>query len=134
MRHERNVNVDFMRGFVMLLLPLFHSTTGMIHTIIGVYQMPLLMMISGYLTFNENRQLDIKWVYKRGKRLLLPFLFWSCIYWLPKWKQYQFKGLVDAMFSTVYWFLIVLFIFSILIWLSDKTSKFLRGGGQLFLQ
>lgn len=59
----------------MLLLPLFHSATGIIHTIIGGYKILLLMIISEYLTFNENREIDAGFVWKRVKKLMLPFPF-----------------------------------------------------------
>ena len=112
----RNINIDFMKGFVMLLLPFFHSTTGRIHSIIGLYQMPLLMIISGFLTYRDNKVINSIWVVNRLKRLVIPFVFWSLFFWLPKYDEYALEDYVDVIFSTVYWFLIVLSIFSIIIW------------------
>lgn len=121
---ERNINIDFLRGFVMLLLPLFHSSTGIVHTMIGVYQMPLLMGISGYLV-GQTSTININWIKKRFLRLMIPFFFWSIVYWTPIfYKQNSFD--LDAVTSTVYWFFLVLFILSILIYGIIKFEKCLK--------
>lgn len=122
---KRDSNIDFLRGLVMLLLPLFHSTTGIIHSVIGVYQMPLLMGISGYLSEGRDRTIDILWIKKRFCRLMIPFLFWSIVYWAPIFYK-QSRVDIDAVTSTVFWFFLVLFIFSVVIWGVTRIEKFLN--------
>lgn len=123
MTQNRNCNIDFMKGFVMALLPLFHATSGVIHFVIGLYQMPLLMLISGWLVFRVDKDINSKWLLSRLKKLLIPYLFWGIIYWLPKYGDYNMVAYVDAIFSTTYWFLVVLAIFSLLIWGAIQISN-----------
>lgn len=122
---RRNLNIDFMRGLVMLLLPLFHSVDGdsFIYYIIGLYHMPLLMMISGYLSYSNTKEIDIMWVRRRWKRLLIPFVFWSFVCLIPLCHNYETGEFVQLIFSGRYWFLIVLSVFALLIWGITNARK-----------
>lgn len=127
MQNRRNVNIDFIRGLVMCFLPLFHSSGGVIHSIIGLYQMPILMLISGYLSYKDEMEMSIGWLGKRCKRLIFPYIFWNVVYWGARVGTYGMEQWIYNVTAIVYWFLLVLFVFSMLIFFVNKICTVLSG-------
>lgn len=123
-RGGRNLNLDFMKAWVMLLLPFHHTMAWTnnvilqaINSVIYSYQMALLMMISGYLSYKAPSQMNVTWLMKRAKRLLLPWIFWGivmlvfqriiCHHVISSWND----------FSYLYWFLASLFLNTVLLYI-----------------
>lgn len=126
-KKKRDTYVDFLRGFAMLLVVLGHTMTGstvdsqssLIFNIVWSLQMPLFIVISGYVTRYSRIPSDFKGLLRMiGKRTLAYLLPWFVFGVL-------FKGLVlhkqeltvDALFWHVdsgYWFLITIWFISVI--------------------
>lgn len=135
-KSSRNLEADFIRALVMLVLPFTHCYVSTNETLqhivdfIRVYQMPVLMFISGVFVKIEYNQMK-SWLGKRGRRLLMPGIIWSILFF---WKDilYSFNlQLIDYILTTVTWFLFVLFVFNVFIYLwsflycqTNKTVPF----------
>ncbi|MBO7520241.1 MAG: acyltransferase family protein, partial [Clostridia bacterium] len=88
MTKERNRFVDIMRGVAMLLVVLGHTMTGstensentFIFGIVWSLQMPLFILISGYVTRYSREIVSLKDLFKfflkRTTAYLLPFAVW----------------------------------------------------------
>ena len=86
---DRNQFVDIMRGIAMLLVVLGHTMTGctvdsqqsFLFNIIWSLQMPLFILISGYVTKYSRPISDSKGLWKYVKRrtiaYILPWIIWS---------------------------------------------------------
>ena len=91
MTSDRNQFVDIMRGIAMLLVVLGHTMTGCttgaeesyLFNIIWSLQMPLFILISGYVTRYSREIRNIaelwKFVKRRTIAYLLPWVVWSVV-------------------------------------------------------
>ena len=89
---NRNQFVDIMRGIAMLLVVLGHTMTGcttgsqdsVVFNIVWSLQMPLFILISGYVTKYSRASGDAKGLCKYIKRrtisYMFPWLVWSCVF------------------------------------------------------
>lgn len=87
---ERNRQLDMLRGLAILIVVFGHSLQANIDSgynsiwyLIRSFQMPLLFAISGYtckysFPCNNTR----KFMVGKVKRILIPYLAWSSIYYL----------------------------------------------------
>ncbi len=87
--------------------------------------MPLFMFLSGYILYLNKAEYDLKWIWKKFLRLIVPFFTWTIIFYYAI--DFNFTGLfsfvdysgslLDSILRTVMhpgnglWFLWVLFIF-----------------------
>ena len=89
--HERNTYVDALRGIAMLMVVLQHTMVGctdgaeqsFLFQIVWSLQMPLFMLISGYVTrysrrINSGKAL-VGFIWKRTTAYLWPWLVWTVI-------------------------------------------------------
>ena len=88
---KRNQFVDIMRGIAMLLVVLGHTMTGstinsqssFLFNVIWTLQMPLFILISGYVTRYskelENKSELIFYLKKRTFSYLLPWFIWTVL-------------------------------------------------------
>lgn len=94
-KSSRNINVELLRCiaifcvlFIHLSSPFFYSNElfdshskywflNNIYYAASRFSVPIFFMVTAYIYFNSNGTYD---VIKRVKRLLLPFLFWSGVY------------------------------------------------------
>lgn len=117
---ERNQNIDAIRGIAAILVMFGHCIVlngmqdGLIYDMIKSVQMPLFMLVSGYLVslmgkIDSFRELK-RSIIKRAAGCLLPFLVWILIL-----HPFSFlKSLKETLFQIDkgLWFLMVLFLFS----------------------
>lgn len=127
----RNKNIDAIRGFAIILVVFGHS---MAHPPIyqpvwlkGIFSfhMPLMMMISGYLSYKSDRINDFIWLKKRLKMLLIPFFTWVLItaynrYHFNEVETYDYIKNVFISPDSAYWFLFTLSEFCIILFLCNK--------------
>ena len=89
MQKKRNSTVDVIRGFAMLLVVLGHTMSGstieyqnsFLFQVIWTLQMPLFIIISGYVTRYSlpitNGETLWKVIKKRSLAYLLPWVVWT---------------------------------------------------------
>ena len=126
----RKFYLDNLKGFLIILVILGHVVQGVfvdyqhnfLFRAIYSFHMPLFFFISGYLTWKKVP--DSRIPVKRAKQLLLPFIFWAYISPLI----YQFRFDIEYTINVILypdnglWFLYNLFVYSFMIWLSQRVS------------
>lgn len=138
---ERNQYVDILRGIAMLLVVLGHTMTGstkdsensVLFNIVWSLQMPLFILISGYVS-RYSRALKttsdfLNYIKRRTTSYIIPWAVWSFFIRGFIFKQKSFfniKWLLWHMDSG-YWFLITIWtisiIFGISLFLTEKIFK-----------
>ena len=99
---KREQSIDILRGVAMCIVVFGHAiqTTYinadnmLLYRIITSIQMPLFMFISGYVTYNPERELNICWLSRRCKSLLVPFCIWIILPFILKgnWEYSEWGG------------------------------------------
>ena len=150
MAKERNTFVDLMRGIAMLLVVLGHTMTGVtansqesvIYNIIWSLQMPLFILISGYVT-RYSREISsfkglLSFLGKRTLSYLLPFAVWSFVIRgliLGRKDFLDIKYMLWHM-DNGYWFLITIWTISVIFGISSLVSSLVKAsvtGKQILL-
>lgn len=84
-KSERYVFVQWLRVLAAFGIVVFHAydrQPGLIRSV-GYFGLPAFLSIFSALLINQPAAASFSsYVQKRAKRLLLPWLFWSCVYWL----------------------------------------------------
>lgn len=137
----RNQFVDIMRGIAMLLVVLGHTMTGctvdskqsFLFNIIWSLQMPLFILISGYVTKYSRPISDGKGLWKYIKRrtiaYILPWAVWSFVVRGIILGQDGFLNVRSLLWSmdSGYWFLATIWtismIFGIASFVAERLSK-----------
>ena len=137
MPKERNQFVDIMRGVAMLLVVLGHTMTGstansqssFLFNIIWSLQMPLFILISGYVT-RYSRAISkfgdlMKFLAKRTLAYLLPFAVWSFLIRGFILRQSVFFDIKYMLWhiDSGYWFLITIWTISVIFGISSLVSS-----------
>lgn len=138
---NRNQFVDIMRGIAMLLVVLGHTMTGctvdsqksFLFNIIWSLQMPLFILISGFVTKYSRPISDGKGLWKYVKRrtvaYMLPWAVWS---FLVRGIIFGEKGFLNVKhllwnMDSGYWFLATIWtismIFGIASFIAERVSK-----------
>ncbi len=122
--------LDNLKGLLIFLVILGHTIQGLIcdyqsnllFRMIYSFHMPLFFFISGYLTWKKVP--DSRLLAKRTKQLLLPFLVWAFI--SPLFYHLKFDWVyTKSVFlypDNGLWFLYNLFVYSAMIWGSQKVT------------
>lgn len=129
----RETYIDALKGLAILLVILAHALQRSLPDIqgniyfnfIAAFHMPLFMFLSGYILYLNKAEYDLKWIWKKFLRLIVPFFTWTIIFYYAI--DFNFTGLfsfvdysgslLDSILRTVMhpgnglWFLWVLFIF-----------------------
>lgn len=138
---NRNQFVDIMRGIAMLLVVLGHTMTGctvdsqksFLFNIIWSLQMPLFILISGYVTKYSRPISDSQGLWKYVKRrtvaYMLPWAVWSFVVRGIIFGQDGFLNIRNLLWSmdSGYWFLATIWtismIFGIASFIAERLSK-----------
>ncbi len=144
MKQERNILIDVLKGFAILLVVLGHSLqynmpgnfdNSLIFRIIYSYHMPFFMFLSGFVSFGSFDGSTTK-LTKRFKSLIIPFWCWFVISYAFSWLIFYLRGgsepaflksIVEILKSPDHglWFLWVLFLNILVLFASLKiTSKY----------
>lgn len=138
---NRNQFVDIMRGIAMLLVVLGHTMTGctvgsqksFLFNIIWSLQMPLFILISGYVTKYSRPIINAKELWKYVKRrtiaYMLPWAVWSFVVRGIIFGQDGFLNVRNLLWNmdSGYWFLATIWtismIFGIASFFAERASK-----------
>ena len=138
---NRNQYVDIMRGIAMLLVVLGHTMTGctvdsqksFLFNIIWSLQMPLFILISGYVTKYSRPISDSKGLWKYVKRrtvaYMLPWAVWSFLVRGIIFGQDGFLNVKHLLWNmdSGYWFLATIWtismIFGVASFVAERASK-----------
>lgn len=138
---NRNQFVDIMRGIAMLLVVLGHSMTGctvdsqrsFLFNIIWSLQMPLFILISGYVTKYSRPISDGKGLWKYVKRrtvaYMLPWAVWSFVVRGIIFGENGFLNVKHLLWNmdSGYWFLATIWtismIFGIASFIAERLGK-----------
>ena len=138
---NRNQLVDIMRGIAMLLVVLGHTMTGctvdsqksFLFNIIWSLQMPLFILISGYVTKYSRPISDGKGLWKYVKRrtvaYMLPWAVWSFLVRGIIFGEDGFLNVKHLLWNmdSGYWFLATIWtismIFGIASFIAERVSK-----------
>lgn len=133
----RNRTVDIIRGFAMLLVVLGHTISGstieyqdsFLFQVIWTLQMPLFIIISGYVTrYSQPISSGInlwKFVKKRTLAYLLPWTVWTFIVRGGIFNQTAFWDVKHLFWhmDSGYWFLFSIWTISLIYGISDYLSN-----------
>lgn len=133
----RNEKIDIVRGFAILLVVMGHTlssiagaTDTFFYNVIFAVQMPLFMIISGYVTIYSKPITSIGGFWTRIKKrtisLLLPWLVWTLIkYCVFSWGQPfgQYMLYIFEHMDTGYWFLFSLWTIDLIVSFSSFLSN-----------
>ena len=140
-QNTRNQFVDIMRGIAMLLVVLGHTMTGctvdsqksFLFNIIWSLQMPLFILISGYVTKYSRPISDGKGLWKYVKRrtvaYMLPWAVWSFLVRGIIFGEDGFLNVRHLLWNmdSGYWFLATIWtismIFGIASFMAERVSK-----------
>jgi len=139
--NKRNILLDALKGFTIILVVLGHSIqyvqnkafdSNLVFRLIYSFHMPLFMFISGFVSF---KTFDGSWnkLLKRFKSLIIPFWAWFIFSFFVSYLIYIFNGVnkPDLQYSIIavlkspdngLWFLWILFLNYIFLFLSFKIS------------
>ena len=138
---NRNQYVDIMRGIAMLLVVLGHTMTGctvdsqksFLFNIIWSLQMPLFILISGFVTKYSRPISDGKGLWKYVKRrtvaYMLPWVVWSFLVRGIIFGEDGFLNVKHLLWNmdSGYWFLATIWtismIFGIASFIAERVSK-----------
>lgn len=144
---NRNVQLDIFRGIAMLMVVLGHTISGcvsdyensMLMNIIWTLQMPLFMLISGYVTCYSRPVRTghdlLNFIKRRSCSYLIPWTVWTFIVRGLIFMQHSFLAVRNLLWKmdTGYWFLFSIWtismIFGISQFLSHRFRK--RSSGEL---
>lgn len=133
----RNQFIDIMRGIAMLLVVFGHTMTGctigaeesFLFNIIWSLQMPLFILISGYVTrysrgINDGVGL-LKYVKRRTVAYLMPWLVWSFIVRGVIFGENNFQNIKWILWhmDSGYWFLVTIWTISMIFGISIFVAK-----------
>lgn len=136
---QRNQSVDVVRGVAMLLVVLGHTMTGctknsessFLFDIVWSLQMPLFIIISGYVT-KYSREIHtvvdwLKFLKKRTISYILPWLVWTFVIrgLLLNQKSYLNLKYILWNMDSGYWFLATIWTISVIFGTAQFLSNIL---------
>lgn len=134
---ERNNTVDIIRGFAMLMVVLQHTmsdctsdvNTSLLFQIVWTCQLPLFIIISGYVTRYSRPLSDgtvlWKFIMKRSLAYLLPWTVWTLVVKGAVFGQSQYFNPEFLFWHTDsgYWFLLTIWTISMVFGIADLLSN-----------
>lgn len=87
---HRLFSVDALKGFAISCVVLGHvllrnvaePADNAVYLLLSAFEMPLFMFLSGYILPGRIRGSRALWVWRRGVRLMVPFVAWHAIFFL----------------------------------------------------
>ena len=146
-RKARDTSLDAVKGFAIVLVMLGHCIVKnnmvdpvkdpYVYDVIKAIEMPLFIMISGYLAGCSNKKASFReaacTIRKRAVSYLVPFFVWVFISDLISGSFAPLSVLKDVLFHLDWglWFLMTLFLLTVLVLFAECFPKFWQSG--LFL-
>lgn len=144
----RNRFYDNIRGFSIILVVVGHAIqlafpndfdSILMFRLIYSFHMPLFMFLSGLVTYKKDRHIDLLWLENKFFCLVVPFVSWVVVPFIFRSNWVDFlpyikKVIINPDWSN--WFLWILFLNSVLLYVSENMDKLFglgdRGGGISF--
>lgn len=139
--NERNKHLDAVKGFAILVVMLGHCIgrnnmdDPYINDAIKTIQMPLFMMVSGYLAGMGQKEVSdgsifLKRLFKRAISYLLPFFSWVVVvslFRLPEDIQNPLMQIWHVLFCIDHglWFLMTLFVIQLIVMMAELFKNLL---------
>lgn len=137
MKNTRNNTVDIIRGFAMLLVVLGHTMSGstsefqdsLLFQVIWTLQMPLFIIISGYVTRYSRPLVDVagllKFIKKRSLAYLMPWAVWTLVVRAAIFGKTQYFNPEFLFWQTDsgYWFLLTIWTIAMVFGVADLLSN-----------
>lgn len=137
MQKNRDTVVDVIRGVAMLLVVLGHTMSGtvsqysdgLLFQVIWTLQMPLFIIISGYVTRYSRPITDghslWKFIKKRSLAYMLPWFVWTILVRGLIFGQTGFLNIKRLLWhmDSGYWFLVTIWTISMIYGVSDLISN-----------
>ena len=134
---NRNITIDVVRGFAMLLVVFGHTISGtvkeysdsLLFQAIWTLQMPLFIVISGYVTRYSRQLVDSdglwKFIKKRTLAYLLPWGVWTIVVRGLIFGQSNMLNIKNLLWhmDNGYWFLVTIWTISMIYGISDLLSN-----------
>jgi len=139
---KRNDKIDIARGLAILFVVFSHTISNfldgsntVLYNVIFSIQMPLFMIISGYVCMYSKPITGLKSffvrIWKRTYSLLLPFAVWTLLRYVAVCDSQSFVGFIlDVFYHTEswYWFLVSLWCINLLFAIASLISFWLSKG------
>ena len=136
---NRIMELDFFKGLAILFVVCGHviqfngvgdPNGNPAYTWIYSFHMPLFFFISGYLISFTGRELSVESVAKKIKALLVPFCTWTFILF-PLFSNHSLFFSFNEFFNpnSKFWFVYLLFLYSMIYYVSDYVYRNSRLGG-----
>lgn len=138
--NQRNISLDAIKGFAIILVMLGHVlklneiNDPYIYAMIEAVQMPVFMMISGYISgFKPPIENVSQWknvISKRAITYVLPFFTWL---FLKQWDDLA-RGLINTLrqLDRGLWFLMILFILNVLLYTVQLLNRRFQKKSRVF--
>lgn len=135
-KRTRNLTIDCLKGIMMIAVVLGHviaNTDGNYERNFWFqhcysWHMFCFMAVSGYLVGERKKKPDGKWLLARAKRLLVPFVIWTTVSVLQRFKTLAPTTFLTALtFEPVVWYLLVQFLFEAIYVLALKFRHEILG-------
>ena len=133
---QMSVYMDNIRGIAIVLVVWGHIIQTMIcpnnfdanvvFRVIYSFHIPLFMFISGVLVYNPNRKIDEKWLWKKVKTLVIPFISWIFITYFLR-REYVNRSIIEVFKEVIaspdnaMWFLWILFLLHVITFVMYRT-------------
>ncbi len=129
---NRDIRLDIIKGIAIILVVIGHVVSGVYAPVDGIhnpvfkfcysFHMPLFIFVSGWLTGIKDISPQGKdWVIKKTKRLLVPYIIWTCFKWLVF--SYD-NGLITTLVAIpLYWYLIVLYLCTMVSFIATRFKR-----------
>ena len=141
---NRNAKVDITRGIAILMVVMGHTlqyflngTQSLLSNVIFSLQMPLFMLISGYVC-KYSKSIDslnafLKRVLKKSYALLLPWGVWTIIRFFISFTSFtgiggffEYIKYIITHMDSGYWFIFTLFTIDLIVSASELLSCFIK--------
>jgi len=133
---SRESKIDNLKCFAMYLVILGHSiqsinlnyNENILYRIIYSFHMPLFIFLSGFTTYKSKEDLNLFFIVKKIKSLLIPFISWALFSSFIVYKFNLIKNLYNIL-DILYnpdkglWFLWSLFFINIFYYVSKKITN-----------
>ncbi len=111
----------------VIALPAYDGSTSRLFYVIGTFNMPLFMFLSGFVLFGREGDDPLRFVGSKFLALMVPYFAWlalGIVWYQPRsqWVPQLLSGLVNPHAPGRLWFLYVLFILLVLFTLVRLAS------------
>lgn len=138
---KRNITIDLIRGLAMLMVVLGHTMTGsaahsensFLYNVVWSLQMPLFMLISGYvMRYSRGAASLPRWIGSKTVAYLVP---WACWTFLVRGMIFGQSNYLDVKWliwhmDSGYWFLFSLWTITVILGAANHVARRFAKGSE----